>query len=75
MSGKDNMKQLKICRFTEPELDVFRRLCNFTPDERKYFELRARDKSNVAISLEMNLSESRIYAIAKEVKRKIIKVL
>ena len=75
MSGKDNMKQLKICRFTEPELDVFRRLCNFTPDERKYFELRARDKSNVAIGLELHWSESKVNSLSKEVKRKILKVL
>lgn len=68
-------KQLKICRFTEPELDVFRKLCNFNEAERQYFELRARDKSNTAISLEMNVSESTVYAIAKEVKRKIIKIL
>ena len=69
------MKQLKICRFTEPELDVFRRLCNFTPDERKYFELRARDKSNVAIGLELHWSESKVNSLSKEVKRKILKVL
>lgn len=71
----NNMKQLKIQSFTEPELDVFRKLCNFTPDERKYFELRARDESNVAIALKMNVSESTVYLLSKEVKRKILKVL
>ena len=69
------MKHLKICRFTEPELDVFRALCNFTEDERKYFELRARDKSNIAIGLELHWSESKVNSLSKEVKRKILKVL
>lgn len=61
--------------FTVPELNKFRELCNFTPDERLYFELRARDKSNVEISLEMNVSTAQVSKIAKRVKTKIIKVL
>lgn len=69
------MKQLKICRFTEPELEVFRRLCNFTDAEMQYFNLRAKDKSNVEISMQMNISESTVYAIAREVKRKMVKIL
>jgi len=69
------MKQLKICRFTEPELEVFRRLCNFTPAEMEYFNLRAKDKSNIEISMELHISESTVYSLAREVKRKILKVL
>lgn len=61
--------------FTVPELNKFRELCNFTPDERLYFELRARDKSNIEISLEMNVSTAQVSKIAKRVKTKIIKVL
>ena len=38
---------MQIFDFTVPELDMFRNLCNFTEDEREYFELRARGKSNV----------------------------
>ena len=41
---------IQIRDFTVPELDKFRELCNFTPYERLYFELKARDKSNVEIS-------------------------
>lgn len=33
---------MQIYDFTQPELDVFRHKCNFTPDEEDYFELRAR---------------------------------
>ena len=61
--------------FTVPELNKFRELCNFTTDERLYFELRARDKSNIEISLEMNVSTAQVSKIAKRVKTKIIKVL
>ena len=61
--------------FTVPELEVFRRLCNFTPYERLYFELKAKDKSNVEISLEMNISTAQVSKLAKRVKAKIIRVL
>lgn len=72
---KDDMKQLRICKFTEPELEVFRRLCNFTDAEMRYFNLRAKDKSNIEISLEMNISESTVSKLAREVKRKMVKIL
>lgn len=69
------MKQIKYCDFTEPELDVFRKLCNFTDDERTYFEMRAKDKSNVQISMAMNVSISTVANIAKRVKKKILKII
>lgn len=66
---------MKICDFTVPELDRFRELCNFTDMELKYFNLRSRDKSNVQIAQELNVSESTVSVLARKVKRKIIKVL
>ena len=69
------MKQLKICDFTEPELDVLRRLCNFSDIELQYFNLRARDKTLVEIALEMNISQSTVSLIGKRVKNKIIRIL
>lgn len=66
---------MKIRDFTKPELDRFRELCNFTDDESAYFELRARDKSNVEIALTMNISESQVSKLAKRVKSKIIRVI
>ena len=69
------MEQLKICKFTEPELEVFRRLCNFTEAELNYFNLRAKDKSNVQIAMELNISESTVSKLAREVKRKMIRIL
>ncbi len=66
---------MKICDFTVPELERFRELCNFTEDEMKYFNLRSKDKSNVAIAQEMNVSESTVSVLARKVKKKLIRVL
>lgn len=68
----DNMK---IRDFTVPELNRFRELCNFTQDELEYFNLRAKDKSNVQIALEMNVSEPQVSKLAKRVKSKMIRVI
>lgn len=61
--------------FTVPELNKFRELCNFTEAELLYFNLRSRDKTNVQIALEMNVSEAQVSKLAKRVKSKIIRVL
>ena len=66
---------MQLYDFTVPELNVFRELCNFTPDERTYFELRAKRKSNVEIALEMNVSEPQVSKLAKKVKSKILRVV
>ena len=69
------MKIQKIRDFTVPELEMFRKLCNFTDAELQYFNLRARDKSNVEIALEMNVSEPQVSKLARRVKDKMIKVI
>ena len=69
------MKIQKIRDFTVPELDMFRKLCNFTDDEMTYFNLRAKDKSNVQIALEMNVSEPQVSKLARRVKNKMIRVI
>lgn len=66
---------IQIRDFTVPELDKFRLLCNFTPYEKLYFELRARDKSNVEIAMEMNVSVPQVSKIAKRVRSKILRVI
>jgi DNA-binding CsgD family transcriptional regulator len=66
---------MKIRDFTVPELNRFRELCNFTDPELEYFNLRAKDKSNVEIALEMNISEAQVSKLAKRVKSKIIRVI
>ena len=66
---------MQIYDFTVPELDKFRELCNFTDDEREYFELRSRKKSNVQIALTMHVSEAQVSKLAKKVRSKIIRIL
>lgn len=66
---------IQIRDFTVPELNKFRELCNFTGDELIYFELKAKDKSNVEISLEMNISTAQVSKIAKRVRSKIIRII
>ena len=54
---------------------MFRDKCNFTDDELMYFNLRAKDKSNAQIAMEMNVSEAQVSKLAKRVKSKMIRVL
>ena len=66
---------MKIRDFTVQELNRFRELCNFTEDELMYFNLRAKDKSNIQIALEMNVSEAQVSKLAKRVKSKMLRVI
>ena len=66
---------MKLRDFTVPELNRFRELCNFTDDEIQYFNLRSKDKSNIQIAFEMNISESQVSKLAKRVKSKIKRVI
>lgn len=68
-------RRMKIRDFVEWELQMFRDKCNFTEDELAYFNLRAKDKSNVQIAFEMNVSESQVSKLAKRVKSKMLRVL
>lgn len=66
---------MKIRDFTVPELNKFRELCNFTDAELEYFNLRARDKSNVEIAMAMNISEPQVSKLAKRVKAKMLRIV
>ena len=59
----------------ESELQHFRDECNFTDAELQYFNLRAKDKSNVQIAMEMNISEAQVSKLAKRVKSKLLRVI
>lgn len=61
--------------FTEPECKKFRELCNFTPDERKIFDLRVTDHSIIEICHTLRMSESTVNRRIKNIKRKILKVI
>lgn len=69
------MKRFKIREFVESELKELREQCNFTDDELCYFNLKAKDKSNIQISFEMHISESKVNSLSKRVKAKINKIL
>lgn len=69
------INRMEIYDFTEPELEFFRSKCNFTPEEKEYFELRAKDKKNYQIAMEMCVSESKVYSLSKRVKRKMKRVI
>ena len=66
---------MKIYEFTQPELDVFREKCNFTPDELQCFELKAQHRSIVQISFIMHISEAQVSKLTRRIKNKIIRVL
>lgn len=66
---------MKIADFTKPELDMFREMCNFTPQELQYFNLRSKDCSNIEIAMIMNVSESTVSKLARKVKDKMKRVL
>ena len=61
--------------FTEPECEKFRRECNFTPWERRVFDLAVKDHSRVEISMELMMSVSTVDRHISAIKRKILKVL
>ena len=60
--------------YTLPEINYFIANCNFTESELEYFNLKSKDRSNVQISLEMNISEQQVSKLAKRVKNKINRV-
>ena len=62
---------MQIYDFTVPELNKLRELCNFSPQELEYFNLRARHKSNVEIALTMHVSEGQVSKLARKTKDKI----
>lgn len=66
---------MKINDFVEKELEYFRKECNFSEDELEYFNLKAKNKTNLQISIDMNISERTVNNIGRKVRKKIIKVL
>ena len=60
-----------INEYVECELNIFRNECNFSEEELLYFNLRAKNNSNIRIATEMNVSTSTIYRIKKSVLNKV----
>jgi len=66
---------MRICDFTKPELEYFREQCNFTDCERRAFDMKAKDCTNIQIAMELNVSESTVAVTMRRVRTKITKVL
>lgn len=66
---------MKICDFTVPELDRFRKECNLTKEERLLFELRAEDIPLEQCAEIMNLSISAVKSKSRKINNKIQRVL
>lgn len=66
---------MKICDFVEWELQKFRDECNFTEEELEYFNLKAKNMTNISVALKMNISEPKVSVLARKVRKKIMKVL
>lgn len=64
-----------ISDFVEWELDRFREGCNFTDEERIFFERRAKNIPIERIAEEMNISVGKANNLSAKVKRKILKVV
>lgn len=68
-------EKLKICDFTNPELDCIREQSNFTNEELALFNMRADNIPLEECAERMNLSVSTIYRLHKKVKIKVEKLL
>ena len=64
-----------ISEFTEPELNYFRKVCNFSPLELKLFDLRSQGITLDEIAEILNISRDWAGKISQKVNKKIIKVI
>ena len=64
-----------VSDFTVPELDLFRKQCNFTENERSVFELRSKGVTLEEIAEILNMSVEGIKKVSRKVNRKITVVL
>ena len=64
-----------VSDFTVPELDRFRKQCNFTENERSVFELRSKGVTLEEIAEILNMSVEGIKKVSRKVNRKITVVL
>ena len=65
---------MKISTFTKPELDTFRKECNFTDLEMECFNIKAKGKTNVELSMKLNICDSTVSSTMKSVRAKITSV-
>lgn len=66
---------MKIAQFTKNELELFRQECNFTDLEMSCFNLKAKNKTNYQLAMELNICDSTVSTTMKSVRAKITAVL
>lgn len=64
-----------ISDFTKPELDFFRKNCNFVNLEIEIFEGRAKGIPLEVIAEEINISYDYVRQLSRKVNKKILKVI
>ena len=65
---------MKICDFTKPELDIFRKECNFTDIEMQCFDLKAKGLTNYQLAMQLNICDSSVASTMKSIRAKITAV-
>lgn len=65
---------MKVYDFTIPELERYRKFCNFTKDEKTLFEYRAKNIPLEKCAELMNVSLSTAKRISRRVNNKIIRI-
>lgn len=65
---------MQLSDLTRPEAEYFRQECNFTPTERRIFDLRVSDKSIVEVCMTLSLSESAVNRKIRCIKAKMARV-
>lgn len=66
---------MRICDFTTHELEMFRKECNFTDIELQCFNLKAKNKTNTELAMELNISDSTVSTTMKSIRAKITAVV
>ena len=61
-------------QYTQPEIDEFITLCNFTPREREVFEARAKGQSVIEARFSLSLSERTVERESAKIRKKIARV-
>ena len=66
---------MNIKDFTEPELDFFRQLCNFTQTERALFDMRAQGHTLDEAAEALHISRDTAGKISQKINKKVIRIL
>ena len=61
-------------QYTQPEIDEFIAMCNFTPREREVFEARAKGQSVIEARFSLSLSERTVERESAKIRTKIARV-